>query len=181
MTMITLADGRQFDTAKKEVVESNTPDEDIQLPVPAPRSGIRLEDLPANTRVMNAVCAVAGYKLLGLNNNDISLALGCTIEQLHEILEGDIYSKSLEEMTAAFVRGQESTARDILAKNAIVAANVLATGLKSKNEANKMKAAESILNRNGIGGDTANGMSGQGLVIKIIKDQKDNAGITISL
>lgn len=188
--LIKLADGSLFDPLKKqkvvEQVEQNEPsDADNTVSegvlVPAPKQGIRLEDLAANTKTMNVVCAVISYKLLGLSNGDISLALGCTLQQLENILTSESYDKTYNDVVAAFVKGQENSARDILAKASMSAANTLvAIASKSKNEQNKLKAAESILNRMNITGDENHGMSGPGLTIKIINDRKDDT-ITISM
>ena len=67
-----------------------------------------------------------------------------------------------------------------MSNGVITAASELVEIVKnSKNEANRLKAAESVLNRNGIAdGSGSSGM--QGLTIKIIKDTKSD-GITISM
>jgi hypothetical protein len=184
VTVITLADGRKFDTVKKIALEDMSSDTDNvseDLPIVSPKSNIRLEDLPAAPKIMNVVCAVASYKILGISDSDICIALGCSPNQLQSILEGDIYDKTYNDILAAFVRGQENSARDILARASMSAANTLVTiASKSKNEQNKLKAAESILNRMNITGDDNHGMAGPGLTIKIIKDTKDDS-ITISM
>jgi len=183
VTLITLADGRKFDTVKKMAIEDNSSDADDvseELPVPAPKGNPRLEDLPAPPKVMNATVAVIGYKLLGLPDRDISYALGCSIEQLNDILNGEIYKTTYEKTIEAFINGQQQSAKDILANGALMAAKqVIQIAKNSKNEANRLKAADSILNRNNIIGDESNSMSG-GLTIKIIRDSKSE-DITISM
>ena len=186
--LIKLADGSMFDPLKKQkveqVIENDTSDADNVsevLPTIAPKDNVRLEDLPAEPRIMNVVCSVIGYKLLGISNNDICIALGCNHKQLNDILNGEVYDKAYNDVVAAFVKGQENSARDILAKASMSAANTLvAIASKSKNEQNKLKAAEKILNRMNITGDESHGMSGPGLTIKIIKEHKEDS-ITISM
>jgi methyl coenzyme M reductase beta subunit len=130
---------------------------------------------------MNVMCAVSGYKLLGISDLDICIAIGCTKGQLEDILTSDVYSEITTDIMKAFVRGQENTARDVLAKSAMHAANVLVTTARNgKNEANKLRAAEGILDRMNVTGDAHHGMSGPGLVIKIVKEHK-NDGITITM
>jgi hypothetical protein len=179
--IIQLADGRKFDTATKQVVEEAPDEYQESLPVPLPKEGVKLEDLPADTRTMNVMCAVASYKLLGINDQDICIAIGCSSQQLEDILHSDIYSEITTDITKAFVRGQENSARDVLAKNAMHAADVLVTtARKGKSESNRLRAAEGILDRMNVTGDAAHGMAGPGLVIKIVKEHK-NTEINISM
>lgn len=182
--ILTLADGSKFDPVAKKIIEDKTSNSDNELevlPIPKPKTSMRLEDLPASPKVMNATIAVVGYKLLGLPNRDICDALGCSLQQLDDILEGEIYKTTFDNVLTSFVNGQEHSARDIIAKNAMKAANQLATIMSnSKNEANRLKAAESVLNRMNITGTDNNGMGGVGLTIKIIKDTKSE-DITITM
>ena len=183
MTKITLADGRVLDTVTKKIEEVQLPDaEDVSGSslVPKPVHPMRLEDLPSTVKVMNATCAIIGYKLLGLPNRDICDALGCRPDQLDDILNGEVYQSTYDKVIASFVNGQKENAKDILADGMLNAASELVKIVKnSKNEANRLKAAESVLNRTGISdGSGSNGM--QGLTIKIIKDTKSD-DITVQL
>lgn len=183
MTKITLADGRILDTVTKKIEEVPLPDaEDVSGSslVPKPIHNMRLEDLPSSVKVMNATCAIIGYKLLGLPNRDICEALGCRPDQLDDILNGEVYKSTYDKVIEAFTNGQKENAKDILSNGMIQAATELTKIVKnSKNEANRLKAAESVLNRTGItDGSHSNGM--QGLTIKIIKDTKSD-DITISM
>lgn len=183
MTTITLADGRKINTVTKVIEEDNSLDADNvsgDLLIPAPKGNPRLEDLPAPPKVMNATIAVVGYKLLGLPNRDICFALGCSLQQLDDILEGEIYKTTYEKVIESFINGQQQSAKDILANGAMMAAQEVIKIVKtSKNEANRLKAAESVLNRNNIIGEESNSMS-NGLTIKIIRDSKSE-DITISM
>ena len=185
MTIITLADGRKLNTITKKIEE-----EEEELPeadnvsgsslVPKPVHSMRLEDLPSSIKVMNATCAIIGYKLLGLPNRDICDALGCRPDQLDDILNGEVYKSTYDKVIQAFLNGQKENAKDILANGVITAATKLVEVVKtSKNEANRIKAAESILNRTGIS-DGGGSMGMNGLTIKIIKDTKSD-DITISM
>jgi hypothetical protein len=183
VTTITLKDGRKLNTVTKMIEEDISPDADDvsgDLPIPAPKGNPRLEDLPAPPKVMNATVAVVGYKLLGLPDRDIAYALGCSAEQLNDILNGEIYKTTYDKTIEAFVNGQQQSAKDILANGAMMAAKeVIKIAKHSKNEANRLKAAESVLNRNNIIGEESNSMS-SGLTIKIIRDSKSE-DITISM
>ena len=183
MTLITLADGRKLNTVTKKIEEVELPEaENVSGSsfVPKPVHQMRLEDLPSSTKIMNATCAIIGYKLLGLPNRDICDALGCNINQLEDILNGEVYKSTYDKIIESFLNGQKENAKDILSNGVITAANELVKIVKnSKNEANRLKAAESVLNRNGIAdGSGSTGM--QRLTIKIIKDTKSD-DITISM
>ncbi len=178
MTKITLADGRVLDTVTKKIEEVGLPEaEEVSGSslVPKPVHSMRLEDLPSSVKVMNATCAIIGYKLLGLPNRDICDALGCRPDQLDDILNGEIYKSTYDKVIESFLNGQKENAKDILANGVITAATKLVEVVKtSKNEANRIKAAESILNRNGIA-DGSGSMGMNGLTIKIIKDTKSDS------
>lgn len=173
MTILTLSDGRKLNTITKTIEEEQSSEVEKtsgDLLVPKPVHSMRLEDLPSSPKVMNATCAIISYKLLGLPNRDICDALGCTINQLEDILNGEVYTETYNKVIEAFTNGQKENAKDILANGVITAANELITIVKkSKNEANRLKAAESVLNRSGISDGGSNGMNGS-LTIKIIKD-----------
>lgn len=177
MTKITLADGRVLDTVTKKIEEVQLPDaEEVSGSslVPKPVHSMRLEDLPSSVKVMNATCAIIGYKLLGLPNRDICEALGCRLDQLDDILNGEIYKSTYDKVIESFLNGQKEDAKSILSNGVITAATKLVEVVKtSKNEANRIKAAESILNRNGIS-DGLGSMGMGGLTIKIIKDTKSD-------
>jgi hypothetical protein len=181
--LIQLQDGSKFDPVSKKVIdEAPSVDNTLgALPTPAPRKDTKLEDLPAPPNVMSIVCAIIGYRLLGLNKNDIALALNCSDQQLDEVINGDVYDTSYNQVIEAFIRGQENSARDIIARASLDAAHtIVKIASHSKNETNKLKAAERILNTMNITGDENHGMGGVGLTIKIIKDTK-NDQISITL
>lgn len=185
MKKLTLADGRSIDLSSKKEVKQDEPLTRTELEVPSvtpkPRQGVKLEDLPTASKQMNVICAVVGYRLLGISDPDICYALGCTDEQLFNVVQSEGFSRSWQLVIEAFVAGQTNTAKDIIAGASLTAAATLVDVMKSsRNEANKMRAAESVLNRMGISEANAdNGMS-QGLIIKVVKDTQSQ-GITINV
>ena len=182
MTIITLADGRKFNTVTKTIEEDELPEtENVSGSslIPSPVNPMRLEDLPSTPKIMNATCAIVSYKLLGLPDRDICDALGCRPDQLDDILNGEVYKTTYDRVIESFLNGQKQNAKDILANGVVQAATELVKIVKnSKNEANRLKAAESVLNRNGVSDEASNGMSG-GLTIKIIKDTKAEISINM--
>jgi hypothetical protein len=187
MAQLKLANGLTMDLKAKKVKNEDKEvevvvEDELHLPVPLPRTGIKLEDLPASPSTMNAISAIISYKLLGLNDHDISIALGCTPFQLSALLAGEAYNQAYKQVVESFVRGQENTARDIIARESIMAAKQLVTiASKSRTEGNRLKASESILNRmNIVGNDQGNAMA-NGLVIKIVKDHSGTEEINIKV
>jgi hypothetical protein len=184
MTVITLANGQKFDVAAKRTVEKEAPlvdDSTPELPNPAPRTAVKLEDMPAAPRIMNAVAAVIAYRLLGLPDNDIAKALGCTSYQLSALVNDEAYAESYKHVLEAFHRGQKSSAVEIIQQSSLDAAKRLAKiATTSKNEANALRAIDSILDRTGITAEEANRMPGQGLMIKVVRgDTGDSIDIKV--
>lgn len=174
MTKLTLHDGRTLDTVTKEV-----DGEEDDVFSPAPQTDIRLEDLPADPRTMNVVCSVLSYVIMGIKQRDICLALGCSEEQLTEIMESEAYMKSHTMVIQSFVRGQQNAARDIISANAVHAARELTRVMKSKSESNRLRASEGILNRAGINDANGHDAMAEGLIIRVVKDTKTDIHIKV--
>lgn len=182
MNLIKLKDGRLFNPVTKEVKD---PEEDcrdkevrefkeIEALKPKPRTQMRLEDLPAKVGTMNVICAIIGYRLLGIPDSDISVALNCELDMLERIIASSAYDESFTEVVKAFVAGQKHSARDVLSSGAISAAHTLVKVMKeSKNEAHRLRASENILSRVGITADGETSDHGGGLRIKIVTESPD--------
>lgn len=185
--IMTLADGRKFDTTTKQYVDDVTDvtirdDDDVSYTesfTPIVQTKRRLEDLPTDARQMNAVCAVLAYTLMGIDDGDIALAMRVDVEQIDSLKRSDPYRRAQEMATEAFVNGQNEAAAGVLANAALPAARALVTGIKDKNAANRIRAAESILTRNGIGADGNQNMNGKGLLIRIVKDADTKIDISL--
>jgi hypothetical protein len=182
MKQMTLADGRTFDPATKTFSMKGEPDVDSSEPVsfvPEPARELRLEDLPADPKQMSVVCAVLGFRLVGLPDVDIALALGCSDAQLFDITNSRAFAEAFDMAMSAYMKGQQSAAKDIIAGGAIHAAQTLVkVARSSKNESNKLRASEGILNRVGINDANMNSMDG-GLVIRVVKDTKTSVEIKV--
>lgn len=173
MSILKLADGTEINTATGKRVEKIEPVvEDSSAPAlfePA-SSERKLEDLPTNPQQMNVIGAVLSYVFIGLPTFDICMALGCSAEQLEAIMASEAYDRTRALIIESFVRGQTNTAREILSTGAIQSARqVIEIATKSKNEQNRLKAADLVLKATGVSGDDINSAMSQGLVIKVIK------------
>lgn len=171
--MLKLANGEVIDTKSKKVVRDKEEKEEeyaTPLPSPIPKETLRLEDMPASPSMMNAICAVIGYKMMGLRDADICISLNCTQFQLDGILNNEAYTTAYDKVRESFMHGQDTGAREIIASGAISAAQeIVKIATKSRSEGNRLKAADSILNRMNIGGEASGGM-GDTLNIRIMKD-----------
>lgn len=187
MSTIKLRNGISINVKSGNAVPTepdDLPDDPVEMNKfePIPKQGMKLEDLPTDPKKMVAVCAVAGFRLLGIPDNDICIALRCTPLQLHDVSQSEAFITAWALMRDAFVAGQTDNARGVLAQAAIAAASrVTKIARTSKNEANTLRAAEAILNRTGVADASqgANAMNG-GLLIRIVKDA-DTADIQIGV
>ncbi len=183
--IMTLADGRKFDTVAKQYVDDakdmtvSGDDSETEMFVPVTQTKRRLEDLPTDARQMNAVCAVLGYTLMGIGDDDIALAMRVDIEQIESLKSSDPYRRAQDMAVESFIAGQQTKAIGILSNAATTAASALVTGLKDKNMSNRIRAAESVLTRNGIGSDGNTNMNGKGLLIRIVKDADTKIDISL--
>lgn len=175
MTKITLHDGRTLDTLTKEV-DGEEVDDSFD---PAPPPDVRLEDLPADPRTMNVVCSVLCYVFMGIKQRDICLALGCTEQQLTDVMESEAYTRAHAMVIQSFVKGQQNAAKDIISANAVHAARELTRVMRSKSESNRLRASEGILNRAGIDGANGHDSMSEGLVIRVVKDTKTDIHIKV--
>lgn len=184
MSLLKLADGREINLSTKEVVEDapTVPvlEEQGASFTPAPKADMRLEDLPADPRTMTVVCAVLSFRFMGLPDRDIAEALGCSAEQLYEVVNGAAYLSAYEMVLTSFVQGQQNAAKDIISASAVEAARQMKNIMSSsKSESNRLRASEGILNRAGIS-DTGHGdPMGGGLIIKLVKDTKTDIQIKV--
>lgn len=172
--MLKLANGEVIDTKTKKVVRDKEEKEESEhtqaLPSPIPKDTLRLEDMPASPSMMNAICAVIGYKMIGLRDADICISLNCTQFQLDGILNNEAYTTAYDKVRESFMHGQDTGAREIIASGAVSAAQeIVKIATRSRSEGNRLKAADSILNRMNIGGESGGGM-GDTLNIRIMKD-----------
>lgn len=171
---LTLADGTQFDLSTKQVVKKDEPlpeMEEVSFS-PKPKTEIRLEDLPTNTRMMNVISAIITYRMMGVPDRDIALALGCSEGQLFDIVNSEAFDKSYKMTLDSIVRGQQDSARELISQNAAGAAQQMVRVMRaSKSESNRLRAAEGILNRAGISdANSQDGGMGSGLIIKVVRD-----------
>ena len=183
-TPLRLADGRLVhpggriskpgaEPAKQQFVEVPTHTEAQRMITRARR---KIADLPELPRTMNAVSVLLSYTLFGLDDEEISLATGLSIEQIGRIKVGDAFSQMHDAIVQSVLDSETGVVRELLAKNAKRAADVMVEALETGNRADRISAAKDVLDRAGHRPadivEHRHRMDG-GLVIEIVR--RDNA------
>jgi hypothetical protein len=138
------ADGEQIPTPT--FVEVPTHREAQKLITAARR---KVADLPEVPRTMNAVGAILSYSLFGLDDEEIAIATGLSVEQIGRIKVGDPYSQMYDGVVRTILDSETSVVRELLAKNARNAAAVMVDALQAGSRSDRMSAARDILDRSG--------------------------------
>jgi hypothetical protein len=153
-TPLRLADGRlvmpngEIDSGapKQEFVEVPTYAE-AQRIVTATRR--KISDLPEVPRTMNAVGIILSYTMFGLDDEEISIATGLSVEQIGRIKIGDPYTQMHEAIVRSILEAETEVVRDLFTKNATRAAKTVISALEEGSRSDRMAAAKDILDRSG--------------------------------
>jgi hypothetical protein len=113
------------------------------------RGSRRIADLPATPKQMNAIGAVLAYTLFGLDSENIAEAVGTTIERIDQIRLSDPFRQMHDAVVRSVLDSETDVVRELIAKNARDAAQVMVDGLQAGNRADRMSAARDILDRSG--------------------------------
>jgi len=109
----------------------------------------KLADLPEVPRTMNAISVVLSYTLFGLDDEEIAIATGLSVEQIGRLKVGEAFTQMHEAIVRTIVDSETDVVRDILAKNARNAASTMVEALNAGNRSDRMAAARDILDRSG--------------------------------
>lgn len=165
-----LADGRLvYPGGSRAGVERHT---SVDTAVTTTRIRRKVSDLPADPRQMNAISAVLGYVLFGLDDEEIGTATGIAPEQVERIRKSDPYKQLHDAVSRSVLDSEADVVRELLAKNARRAAATMVEGLDAGSRGDRMAAARDILDRSGHRPadvvEHRHRMDG-GLVIEIVK------------
>jgi hypothetical protein len=149
-----LADGRvvmpdgsvESGPQKQEFVEVPTHAEAQQI-ITATRR--KLSDLPEVPRTMNAVGVVLSYTLFGLDDEEIAIATGLSVDQIGRIKVNDPYTQMHDAIVRSIIDGETEVVRDLFTKNAKRAAKTVIAALEEGSRSDRMAAAKDILDRSG--------------------------------
>ncbi len=144
----------------------------------------KLGDLPeGDTKQLNAIAAIIMYTQIGLNNEDIAIALGTHKDVVSSIKELDAYRQLADMFDSNLFEDARKSASHILANASVSAASRIVEAVDSENEQVGVVAAREVLKMNGISTETHGGASNKsGLNIRIIrKGEKREESITVEL
>jgi hypothetical protein len=173
-----LADGTLIAPSGRVVKKSVSPSEMIEVPsntiaqrmVAASRR--KLADLPALPQQMNVISVVLMYTMFGVNDDEIAIATGMSVEQVTSLKGHDVYSRVQEEVAKNIIVQDQSEIRTLVAANARKAANRIADLIISDDDDIALRAAKDTLDRSGFRPadvvEHRHSVSG-GLVIEVIK------------
>lgn len=109
----------------------------------------KLSDLPEMPKTMNAVGAILSYSLFGLDDEEIAIATGLSMDQIGRIKVSDPYTQMHETVVRTVLDSETDVVRDLLSKNATRAASVMVDALDAGSRSDRMAAARDILDRSG--------------------------------
>jgi hypothetical protein len=109
----------------------------------------KVSDLPEVPKTMNAIGAVLSYSLFGLDDDEIAIATGFTVDQIGRIKVSDPYTQMHEAVVRTVLDSETDVVRELLAKNARSAAIVMVDALQAGARSDRMAAAKDILDRSG--------------------------------
>ena len=162
-------DGRVGIVGEPQLVEVPTHAEAQRIVTAARR---KLSDLPEVPRTMNAVSVVLSYTLFGLDDEEIAIATGMSVDQIGRIKVSDPYTQMHEAIVRTVLDSETNVVRELFTKNARSAAQVVVRAMEEGTRADRMAAAKDILDRSGHRPSDVvehrHRMDG-GLVIEIVK------------
>jgi hypothetical protein len=164
--MIRLADGTLIDPlTRAPVVASgsrdsrvdddgaggNHPLEDIPTSpntiVPLARRS--LLDLTLNPQQMAVVNNVLVYSMWGLPDDEIAIQCNCTVPDVHTVRDLHEYRTMHDALVAGVRASYSASAHGVISQNAVAAAHVVVSTLRSASKRMQLDAAKDILDRSG--------------------------------
>ena len=177
-TPLRLADGRLVNPDGHVEEVRPAPPQFIEVPTHAEAQRIvtatrrKLSELPEVPRTMNAVSVVLSYSMFGLDDEEISIATGLSVDQIGRIKVGDAYTQMHEAIVRTVLDSETSVVRELFTKNARNAAKIVVAAMEEGTRADRIAAAKDILDRSGHRPSDVvehrHRMDG-GLVIEIVK------------
>lgn len=148
-----LANGKLIDPNNGNVIR---PRKFVEVPTATQAQRIvaatrhRLADFPVPPKHLNAISVICFYTLLGIDERDIAIATGLTIDQINELRMSDVFSDIRQKLVDNIVEHDKDEVRTLFAKAAKGAANrVLDLMDNAEDEKVALAAANSALDRAG--------------------------------
>jgi hypothetical protein len=138
--------GDENDAPKPTMVEIPSGPEAQRIVTAARR---KLSELPEVPRTMNAISVVLSYTLFGLDDEEIAIATGLSVDQIGRIKVGDPYTQMHEAVVRTVLDSETNVVRELFIKNARNAAQVVVRAMEEGTRSDRMAAARDVLDRSG--------------------------------
>jgi len=109
-----------------------------------------LADVRADVKQFNPVMLILAYNMWGLDPNAIARFLSLEIEQVHTVMNSELFTETRKELLEAIRYAENSSIHGYLSQKARKAAQVTAAALQSPSADIKLAAAKDILDRAGF-------------------------------
>lgn len=129
----------------------------------------KLTDLPETPDKMNAMGAVIAYKMLGINDADIAIALNTTEERIKLLCELDAFKQLEEMLDKSVIEDGKRAANNMIARSVTRATERMIEGIESDREDIAIVAARDIMKAGGAGVNAEAEKRIGGLNIRIIR------------
>ena len=110
-----------------------------------------MNELPAQSNVMNAIGAVMLYTFFGVGDREIALALKCTVTEVEEIRAHAAYGEYLELIGSEIISAESENVTHRIAAYSHGALDTIAhVSRNGKVESNRLRASIDIMDRSGF-------------------------------
>jgi hypothetical protein len=178
---ITLADGKKIDTRSGRIVKNTT---HFELPTVSEAQQLvaatkrKLSELPSLPERMHPIALVLSYRLFGLGDDEIALALGWPLDQVKRIGMMQEYGDLYDAVTSNILSAETGQVRDLFTKHSRTAANKMVDLMNCDEDAIALAATKDILDRAGhrpadLIVENRNKMQAD-LVVKFVNDDRTN-------
>lgn len=108
-----------------------------------------LADIPAPAKSCNAISVVISYALFGMDDEQIAIATGMTVDQIGKIKMLEAYTVMQDAIVESIMNADAGDVRTFLASASKAAAATVVQSMASEDEGLRFKAAQDVLNRSG--------------------------------
>lgn len=135
------------EVVEETVVEVNTKSDPSSLVITAKK---KLRDLPETTRTMNGIAAVLAYSLFGLDDDEIALAIGTTMDRVSALKELPSFVVMRNEVISNVLSAESGDVRELFVKHSRSAVKTVVDGMNAPRMSDRLRAAGDILDRSGF-------------------------------
>lgn len=150
---LTLHDGTQIDVMTGKKVKTTTTSYEIPNTTQAQDMVIatrrKLSDLPTIPEHMNVVGVILAYSLFGLAEDEVAIATGLPIDQIHRIKMMSEYDRMHTAVVEQVMKHETTQVKDYITQASMKAAKKMVELVDSETEVVSQIAAKDILDRAG--------------------------------